>query len=317
MRARGGGMTGEFSPLSGFIPSYRFEQLSEIADSARYHLNKHKRTDSQIITVQKLIFELIEFYFEDKKNEAIAELESDKIQELRYAHEYEHIDLYPFYAEANREGEYLVFIGDESDLGDTPTHENTDEIDALYDILEWLPDNESDEGFTDAHPCEYFAALTLSLIADVIRMTDEFNNDADRKAYSFFYICDVFLKIGKSSKYMNEAYLEKKYEDKLSEALSENLELKNKLDEVMGQNKKVEIQQKKNIDKAVNSRHKKNREARQMVCEDWALNRSNHRSAMKASEYYVSWLEKKNYFFATITVRNWILLYAKENNIKF
>lgn len=309
-------MTDEFSPLSGFIPSYRFEQLSEIANSARYHLNKNNRTDSQIITVQKLIFELIEVYFEDKKNEAIAELESDKIQELRYAHEYEFIDLYPFCAEANRDGEYLVFIGEESDLGDIPTHENTDEIDALYDTLEWLPDNESDEGFIDAEPYEYFAALTLSLIADAIKMTDELNNDSERRVYSFFYICDVFLKIGKSSKFMNEAYLEQKHEGELSEALSENLALKNKLEELMGHNEKVEIQQKKNIDKAVNSRHKKNREAKNIVCEDWGINKNNFSSTQKAAEHYVTWLEDKNYFYSTVTIRNWIFLYSKENKIK-
>lgn len=310
-------MVDEFSPLSGIIPSYRFEQLSEFANSARYQLKKNNRTDSQIITVQKLIFELIDVYFEDKKNEAIAELEEEKWQEARYAQEYEYVDIYPFADESDRYGVHWIFIGDDSDLGDIPTPENTDEIDALYDILEWLPDNESDEGFTDAEPYEYFAALTLSLIADVILITDEFDNNSERKTLSFFYICDIFLKIGKSAMFMNESYLEKKHEDKLSEVLSENLTLKGNLDELMGHNEKIEIQQKKNIDKAVNSRHKKNREARQMVCDDWALNRSNHRSAMKAAEYYVSWLEKKNYFFATITVRNWILLYAKENNIKF
>lgn len=309
-------MTEEFSPLSGIIPSYRFGQLSEIANSARFQLKKNNRTDSQIITVQKLIFELIDVYFEDKKNEAIAELEEEKWQEVKYAHEYEYVDIYPFAEESDRYGVNWSFIGDNADLGDIPTYENTDEIDALYDTLEWLPDNESDEGFIDAEPYEYFAALTLSLIADVIKMTDEFNNDSERKVSSFFYICDVFLKIGKSSKFMNEAYLEQKHEGKLSEALSENLALKNKLEELMGHNEKVEIQQKKNIDKAVNSRHKKNREAKNIVCEDWGINKNNFSSTQKAAEHYVTWLEDKNYFYSTVTIRNWILLYSKENKIK-
>ncbi|BET97871.1 hypothetical protein [Xenorhabdus taiwanensis] len=307
-------MANEFSPLSGSIPSYRFEQLSEIANSARYHLKRKSRTDTQIITVQKLIFELIDVYFEDKKNEAITELEIEKTQEMRYEHEY--VDLYPFAAESSRYGEHWVFIGDESDLGDIPTYENTDEIDALYDILEWLPDNESNEGFTDANPSEYFAALTLSLIADVISMTEEYYKDSVGNLYYFSHICDIFLKIGKSSNFMNEAYLEQKYEDKISEILVENEKLKNELDELMGKQKKAEIKKRKNIDKAVNSRHKKNREAKSIVCSDWEINKNNFKSTMKAAEHYASWLENKNYFYSSITIRNWIFLYAKENNIK-
>lgn len=309
-------MTDEFSPLSGIIPSYQFEQLPNVTNAARYHLKKKNRTDAQIITVQKLIFELIDVYFEDKKNEAITELENEKWQEVRYAREYDYVDLYPFDAQSDRYGVHWTFIGDDSDLGDIPTRENTDDIEALYDILEWLPDNESDEGFTDAEPCEYFAVLTLSLIADVISMTNEFNSNSHIGPHLFFYICDTFLKIGKSSQFMNEAYLKGKYEGELSKAESEVLMLRRRLDELIGENKKVEIQQKKNIDKAVNSRHRKNREAKKMVCEDWVLNRRNYTSTMKAAEYYVSWLEKQNHYFSIITVRNWILLYAKANNIK-
>lgn len=307
-------MTDTFLPLSGVIPNYPFEKLSDVAYLARYHLKKKNRTDEQVMSVQKLIFELMDVYFEDKRNEAISDLESEKMQEVRYAREYDYVDLYPFAVELSHYSDHWVFIGDDSDLGDIPTSENTDETEALYEILDWLPDNESEDGFIDAEPVEYFAALTLSLISDVIIMTNDKKSSVSTVSLS--YIGDVLLKIGKSSGVMCELALEKKLEDKNSYLSSEIEELKVKLDELTGNQKKAEIKKKKNIDKAVNSRHKKNREAKSMVCEDWKVNKNNFKSAMKAAEHYAMWLEEKSYFFETITIRNWLYLYAKENNIK-
>lgn len=309
-------MLDEFSPLSESISNYPYEQLPDFARLARAHLKLKNRTDEQIITVQKLMFELMDVYFEDKRNEAISDLESEKIQELRCSRGDEYFDLYPFDVEFNRYGDHWVFIGEESDLGDIPTRDNTDEIEALYEILDWLPDNESEEGFTDAEPSEYFATLTLSLISDVITLTNSYLKKSLFSMTSLSYIGDILLKIGKSSGVMGELVIEKKHEEKNSELLSENESLKEKLDEITGYQKKAEIKQKKNIDKALNSRHKKNREAKSLVCADWKLNKNNFKSTMKAAEYYATWLERKNYFFETITIRNWLYLYAKENNIK-
>lgn len=309
-------MADEFSPLSEVIPNSPFEQLADFARLARFHLKLKNRTDEQIITVQKLMFELMDVYFEDKRNEAISDLESEKTQEVRFSNGDEYVDLYPFAVEFNHYGDHWVFIGDDSDLGDIPTRENTDEIEALYEILDWFPDNESEEGFTDADPIEYFAALTLSLIADVMMLTDSYCKKSVFSMTSLSYIGEILLKIGKSSGVMGELVLEKRYEDNNSHLLSENEELKGKLNELTGNQKKAEIKQKKNIDKAVNSRHKKNREAKSLVCADWILNKSNFRSSQKAAEYYVTWLEEQSYFYSTVTIRNWILLYSKENQIK-
>lgn len=59
------------------------------------------------------------------------------------------------------------FIGHTSDL-DVPNEENMDPIDALGEIVHWLKDDETEDGFIDAEPCEYFYALSLSLINDAV-----------------------------------------------------------------------------------------------------------------------------------------------------
>ncbi|WP_176487137.1 hypothetical protein [Candidatus Regiella insecticola] len=46
--------------------------------------------------------------------------------------------------------------------------ENTDTVDALGEIVHWLKDDETEDGFIDAEPCEYFYVLSLSLINDAV-----------------------------------------------------------------------------------------------------------------------------------------------------
>ncbi|MDC9623061.1 hypothetical protein PSI22_15810 [Xenorhabdus sp. XENO-7] len=239
-------MSEDFSPLLGNIPIYPIEGLSNIAFSARHHLKENKRTDEQIIFIQKLIFELIDIYFQDERNKAIEELENQKVQELKYTSHSEYLgyyddyypDLYPFAEEGNRYGSYLVFIGDDSDL-EIPTYENTNEIGALYEILDWMPDNESEEGFVDAEPSEYFAALTLSLVGDIVYFIDKYKVDSSTRLFSAIgTIGDVLLKSAKALSCMHELIAEKKHEEKLSSILEEMDGLKNKLDDLMGKEKK-------------------------------------------------------------------------------
>jgi len=65
-------------------------------------------------------------------------------------------------------------------------------------------------------------------------------------------------------------------------------------------------------------RHRKAREAKKIVTEAWSKNVSEFPSAAKAGKHYAAVLEKEHDMsFSDIKVRDWILEYAKEKNIKF
>ncbi|WP_447880667.1 hypothetical protein, partial [Serratia fonticola] len=164
----------KFLPLDSAIPRYPVEALSDVASSIRWSLKHKKRTNEQIEHVQNLIFELIEIYFNEEQEKEIQRLKDDAQANLMYRkwdNDPEHYsndpDLYPFALQHNRYGEFLEFIGERGEL-DSPSYENMDEVDALYEIIDWLKDNETEEGFVDAEPFEYFYALGLSLVADAV-----------------------------------------------------------------------------------------------------------------------------------------------------
>lgn len=53
-----------------------------------------------------------------------------------------------------------------------------------------------------------------------------------------------------------------------------------------------------------------------LVCQDWFEKKSIYKTAMEAAGYYKTWLESKSYVYELITIRNWILLYAKEKGVR-
>lgn len=312
----------KFLPLDSDIPLYPVEALRDIASSVRWSLKHKKRTNEQIEHVQNLIFELIEIYFNEEQEKEIQRLRDEAQATLMYSRWREELDLYPFAIQHNRYGDSLEFIGDSREL-DSPSYENTDEVDALYEIIEWLKDNETEEGFVDAEPFEYFYALSLSLIADAVVFIRSLENNQNKIGTvkvtlgGLHPITRAAMKAMKAMGYGNERKTEDCYERKLSD-------LNNKVEELVKQiaardsyNSEEENKKKATIKKATDSRHKKNREAKSIVCDDWLKSRNNFKSAMDAAEHYKVWLEGKEFYYGVLTVRNWILMHAKKHQVKW
>lgn len=311
-----------FLPLDSDIPLYPVEGLRDIANSVRWTLKHKKRTNEQIKHVQNLIFELIEIYFNEEQEKEVYRLKDEAWANLRYHRWDEDPDLYPFALQYSRNGEFLEFIGDPGEL-DSPNHENTDEVDALYEIIDWLRDNETEEGFVDAEPFEYFYALTLSLIADAIIFIRSLESNQDKFGVvkvtlgGLHPITRAAMKAMKAVGYGNERKIKDFYEIKLGCLNSKVEELTKEIADHTSKISVEEDRKKNTIKKATDSRHKKNREAKNIVCDDWLKKRSDFKSAMDAAEHYKSWLEGKGFYYGVLTVRNWILMHAKKHQVKW
>ncbi|RYM76462.1 hypothetical protein [Serratia liquefaciens] len=262
----------KYLPLDFAIPFYPVEALRDMANTARWELRHRKRTNSQIECVQNLIYELIEIYFNEEQEKEIQQLEIEARVRLKYCGDGD--DLYPFAVEHNRYGDSLVFVGDKDKLN-VPCYKSMDESDALYDIIEWFKDNETEEGFVDAEPCEYFYALSLSLIADAVIFIRSLENNQDNLGTvkislgGLHPITRAAMKAMKAIEYGNERKTEAFYEEKLS-YLNDQIEVLTKQIATQVSNSSVEENRKKaTIKKATDSRHKKNREAKNIVCENW------------------------------------------------
>ena len=60
------------------------------------------------------------------------------------------------------------------------------------------------------------------------------------------------------------------------------------------------------------SRHKKNREAKDMAIKEWSKDPSKFPSAVNAGMYYAHWLAQKGFDYAPSTVTVWIRAHATE-----
>ncbi|WP_145524803.1 hypothetical protein [Yersinia rohdei] len=312
----------KFLPLDSAIPLYPVEILRDIAGSVRWALKHKKRTNEQIKHVQNLIFELIEIYFNEEQEKEVQRLQEKVQANLMYSRWKDEPDLYPFAFQHNRYGEFLEFIGDRSEL-DAPNYDNMDEVDALYEVIDWLKDNETEEGFVDAEPFEYFYALSLSMIADAVYFIRSLENSQSNvgtikiSLSGLHPITRASMKAMKALMYGNERKTEAFYEHKLDSLNSKIEDLTKQIKEHASNVSVEENRKKATIKKATDSRHKKNREARKLVEDDWYLNKSGFNSSMTAAAYYSEWLLPQGYAYSQTTVRNWILMYAKNRNVKW
>ncbi|MBK5142874.1 hypothetical protein I2494_03935 [Budviciaceae bacterium BWR-B9] len=290
----------EFLSLEKRVP-YRYGKLSSIAYEAQGILKAKNRTDVQLQNVLNLIFDLIQVYFEEEKDLAINKLREEILGRVYYSEQEVSIDdVYPFQWEyLDKYTHHLEFIGDSNDL-DCPSAENTDDVDALYEILDWLKENENEDGFLDAEPREYYAALALHYISFVIERYESFEGSISLTSLDSTIIACNALSIG------NIIHETGKYKKITNDIQAENNELKIK-----------ENRKKKALAKATNSKHKRNREAKRIVCDEWLKNKSNHKSAAAAAKFYKVWLDERGYSYEITTIRLWILTHAKENNVKW
>ncbi|MBC0852590.1 hypothetical protein [Pantoea stewartii] len=306
-------------PLDFDIPTYPVEALSDIADLARCELKLRNRTNEQISHVQTLIFDLVEIYFYEEQLKEISRLEDEARAKLKFSDD---ANIYPFSIAYDRFGTRLEFIGDIKDI-QSPTFDTVDMVDALYDIMDWFKDNESEEGFVNAEPCEYFYALCLYLVRDSVSFTRSLESEQDKLGRikiplgALHPVTRAAMKAMKAMSYANEHRLTCNYEKKLEELNSQIIELKRQVADQKNIALVAEDRKKETLKKAADSRHEKNRQAKNIVCEDWLINKNDFRSAMKAAEFYKTWLEAKGFYYGVITIRNWILMHAKDNQIKW
>lgn len=312
----------KFQPLNGLIPKYPVEALQDIANSARWHLKSKKRTNEQIIYVQNLIFELIEIYFNEEQEKEIESLKDEARANLSFHGWDEYPDLYPFALQSNRYGSSLEYIGDRREL-ESASHDNTDEADALYEVIDWLKDNETEEGFVDGEPCEYFYALSLSLVSDAVYFIHSIEKNASKTGIittTLGGLHPITRAAMKAMKALNYGHI-KRVEDSHTrevESLNKKIEeLRSNIERFTNKISVDEKNKKATLKKATDTRHKKNRDAKNLVCADWVKNKNNFKSATSASEHYKTWLEAKGFYYTPLSIRNWILMYAKEKNIKW
>lgn len=312
----------KFLPLDSAIPLYPVEALRDIAASVRWTLKHKKRTNEQIKHVQNLICELIEIYFNEEQEKEIQRLKDEVQASLMYSRWKDEPDLYPFAFQHNRYGESLEFIGEPSQL-DSPNYDNMDEVDALYEVIDWLKDNETEEGFIDAEPFEYFYALSLSMIADAVYFIRSLENSQSNTGTvkvslsGLHPITRAAMKAMKALVYGDERKTKDFYEHSLDT-------LNNKIEDLTRQvienasNVFVEENRKKSHNKKSNGLSaQKNREAKKLVEDDWYLNKAAFNSSMTAAVHYSEWLIPQGYAYSQTTVRNWILMYAKNRGVKW
>lgn len=306
-------------PLDFSIPSFPSRDLSWIASHARWILKRNRRTNSHVIHVQNLIKNLIDIYWQEEREKEKQRLETEARARLAKHHWCEEgdeiLDLYPFALRHNRYGEFLEFVGDESELN-LPGEGDLDDVEVLNEIIEWFTDNESVEGFVDAEPSEYFAALALSFVAEAVDSIP-LHGDSMVSLIAASYVFQPAMKAMKAIGYAHTCEQTAHFGLKLSGSENKLAELESQrilLDKNLSSYKN---ERKISSKKATDAKHAKNREASQLVCEDWFKNRTNFKSAMKAAEYYQRWLEGQGFYKSLITIRNWILLHAKHHQLKW
>lgn len=302
-------------PLDFPIPSEPIPALREIASHARRILARKKRTNEQIINIQKLISDMVDIYWQEEREKEIERLIKEKKESLGYDYfgdeETPAPDLYPFALRVHRYGEELVFVGDEDDL-ELPRYGDMDDPDVLDEIIDWLVDNETSDGFIGADPAEYFSALALWYLAESLSSFPERSeSDAPIAFNQVGYITEPALMAMKAMGYAQRAEWMTHYEQQQKTTDAKFAELEEQA-AIMAQTALTYKNERKEFSKkGTDVLHALSREASRLVCEDWFTNRSKFKSAVDAAEHYKVWLEGKGMYNSLVTIRRWILRHAK------
>lgn len=267
----------KLQPSKSLILTYIVNELKSIAEMAKLKLENRKRSDDQIKHVQGLIYDLIR-------------IRSDEIREEDVSYPMGNNEL-----DSINEPIVLSYLD----------HEGRDNVVALFENIDWLKYKETEEGFIDAEQCEYFYALSMLMVDDVLQKISVLENEESDKSILKVSIAQMIAR--KAFDYGDVLNNKSLYEYKLDAQISEE-----------------ENRRKDASKKATDGKYRKNREAKKLICEDWYNNRNSFQSSMKAAEHYKKWIEEKEYSlnrtkfsYEVLTVRKWILEYAKEKGIKW
>jgi hypothetical protein len=307
-----------FKPVTGNVPYRHFDQLSSIAWRARNLLEK--RTDDQVEHLAIVIDEMVEDYFRDAKEE--------EIRRLKKEGKYE-------YLEGDEDGNYTGIRSEFEDELEYPTAENTKEIDALSIVVGSCSGVFGDET-PDPHDHEYYAALALARIGEVVNALDfeydfktrKFEKRDPKKvvdSYEYRRAAEKALEaleavmVGENAKSLDR--LESRYKKLLDEARAHaSKAMQDHMDrQVQAAIEDYERQQKEAARNNGKLAHKNLEIHKSLVLEHWSADPAAHRSADRAARYYVEWLKNEHGVdkdYQPRTVSKWIREHAKETGIR-
>lgn len=319
-----------FNPISGDVPDHPFECLPAIASRARAILKS--RTAEQVEDAAYSIDWVIDEYFRSMKNEKIARLKSELNAPRRWKHMSDDAD----FENATKFFDWIVDSPDdecnpeeghwefnermEGDLG-IPTADNTSEVDALRECIDWW-DDIGGEDFPDGKPQEIFAVLSLWLLADALKWIRFQRKDvcivthasgevvyhegesqpvdlASNYSIAGSYALKAMDAICHAEHLCEVAKLESMY--KLNLAKNHDDHLKNESERRSMRAEQLNI-----------ARHRKTNEAKAKAIEEWEKDRSKFISAEKYGLHLADWLGTQGFQYEPRTVTSWIRAHAKQ-----
>lgn len=281
-----------FHPLTGEVPSHSIFDFSDIARQARWLLRTPNT--EQILAIVRDIDWQIDKHIEDLRNHEIYELK------------HEHGVL------VSDDGTQVIFDDDvgwiESNIS---LRENMSDVETFIDC-EYYWNGYAHERFPDVAPDEFFAVLSLWMLADAIDFLKHNSLGVAWKraseALKALHFVDVIWRVRRA---------ETTHELELAKINGENEKEITRLQELIHLQEQEEIQKRKERSAQLNKhRHQKNHQARTMVIEEWNKDRSRFSSASKAGNYFAESLLKQGIKYEPSTVTNWIREYATKNGIK-
>lgn len=304
-----------FNPVSGDVPDEPFSILPSIAWRARSLLKT--RTAEQIASAAEVIDWAIDTYFQSEKDEAIAKLLRGLYVPRRYKREpatvesdYDVSEEFFYWDGGSRENGRWVFKEGMEDQLDIPTAENTSEVDVLKDSNCWyvLDDDSGDGCLPDGKVYEYFAVLSLWLLADSLEWLKHNGAPSVRFSLAGEYALKAMDAVCygehlQAIERINEAHIQEKATKQSEDKKQRSLKA-----------------QALNI-----ARHRKDYEAKDLVIKEWEKDKSKFSSGEKAGIHFADWLlrqgvdaeSKSLYDYQPRQVATWLRSYAKQIGVRF
>lgn len=329
----------DFDPLTGSLPSSPFSYMPDIAWRARALLKSY--TAKQISWIAEDIDWAIEEYFRDVKKEEIDRLQRDLICLQKWKSdewdeedeaEYQKIKKF-FHWKGDQENGAWVFNKDFEDELDIPTADSASEVDALKECISYLNQLDGEDELPKIKPFEYFAVLSLWLLADAlswlsnkhcsVRVFYQLPDDSktiDIQKYPIHFSVSIggefALKAMDAVCHAEHlCEIEKRNQAYLVELAQKQSDFQIELARQQEEDRQRKSERAMHLNKL---RHKKRDEAKARVLDEWLKDKNKFNSAEKAGLYFADWLPNQGYEkFEPRTVTKWIRDEAKQKGICF
>lgn len=310
-------------PLKGQLPWAPFHEAQNVLGRARSILRLANRTGAEIQAIATDAAYLIERYFEHEKERKLDEIRDDQKYGL---------------LETDEDGNFIDFKSEAYDEYDIHTADNTPDLDALTEALDWGFDPAALEDVKDVKDYEYYAVYAICFLADYARTLEfklQLNPIGWVKREKRTYEPSEVAQLGKKLFEAIEAVcfaerlravdrVEQKYQAKIEKlqagaAVRITAEDYERMRDEIKRDLQAEdhAQRRERSEANNNIRHQENRNIKQSVLDDFALNSRRFDSAEKAADHYVDQLQSRGIERSHRTVADWIREYARNNGIRF